>query len=202
MASTMRFDKWENPTGTRSLDIANATPGLTPIIPTSVSVSSGSATVSANGTVTFTSAANINLAGVFTSAYKHYQIVADINSTAAADTHAWFSNSGTSVTTGYYGMSQYSVYNLTTFTSAGGRTNGNGMYLGYSAGASYFSNINMNVWRTSSYVQLDYVNYSRSFGGTFYGGYGTDATNADGFKISAANSAVYTGTMTVYGFNQ
>jgi hypothetical protein len=48
------------------------TPGLVPIVPTSVAVGSGSATTSANGLVTFTGASSISLNGVFSATYNNY----------------------------------------------------------------------------------------------------------------------------------
>lgn len=49
--------------------------GLVPIVPTSVTVGSGSATTSANGRVTFTGVSSVALNGVFTSAYDNYRIL-------------------------------------------------------------------------------------------------------------------------------
>jgi hypothetical protein len=56
--------------------------GLVPIVPSSVSVGSGSATVSATGTVTFTGATSISLNTVFSSAYRHYRIIIDTPTTS------------------------------------------------------------------------------------------------------------------------
>jgi hypothetical protein len=53
----------------------NLTPGLTQIIPTSVSVGSGSGTVSAGGAVTFSGATSISLNGAFTSTYQNYRLL-------------------------------------------------------------------------------------------------------------------------------
>lgn len=175
---------------------------LTPIIPTGVTVSTGSGSYnSTTGLVTFTNAANINMAGVFSSSYKFYKIVIDVDPSAAYDYFAWFTNAGTSITTGWYGMSFYTVYSSGAFNSAAGRTNGNGSYIGYAQSSGNPSNIVIEAYRTSSKVQLQYVCHSRSFGGTFYGGYGTDGTNVDGFKISSSTGATMSGTMKIMGYN-
>lgn len=65
------------------VDALEAKPsGLVPIIPTSVAVSSGSATVSNTGLVTVTSnAGNVSLNGVFTSAYTNYRIIVEFAGT-------------------------------------------------------------------------------------------------------------------------
>lgn len=77
MASTMRFDRWEDTLGNSvNMTQVSGGSGLVPITPSSVTVGSGSATVGANGAVTFTGASNITINGSFTTAYKNYRIVA------------------------------------------------------------------------------------------------------------------------------
>ena len=49
--------------------------GLVPLVPTSVSVGSGSATTSSSGKVSYTGASSLNLNGLFTTAYANYRIV-------------------------------------------------------------------------------------------------------------------------------
>lgn len=59
---------------TLATSINNAV-GLVPIVPTSVSVGSGSATTSSSGTVSYTGVSSLNLNGIFTAAYANYRIV-------------------------------------------------------------------------------------------------------------------------------
>ena len=60
-----------------------ATPtGLVDITPTSVTVNSGSASVSSTGTISFTGATNVSVNGVFSSAYQNYRIL--INPTTSS----------------------------------------------------------------------------------------------------------------------
>jgi len=49
--------------------------GLVPIVPTSVTLGSGTATTSANGTVTFTGATTVLLNGVFNATYTNYRVL-------------------------------------------------------------------------------------------------------------------------------
>lgn len=49
--------------------------GLVPIVPSSVTVGSGSATTSANGQVAFTGASSVSLNGVFSATYDNYRII-------------------------------------------------------------------------------------------------------------------------------
>ena len=60
--------------------------GLQSIVPTSVTVSSGSATTSTNGAVTYTSVSangTVLLNGVFSSAYTNYRVIAQNNATSS-----------------------------------------------------------------------------------------------------------------------
>ena len=67
----------------QSVGVATA-PGLVPIVPSSVAVGSGTGTASAIGQVTFTTASSVSLNGVFTSSYRNYRVV--FNTTAASGT--------------------------------------------------------------------------------------------------------------------
>jgi hypothetical protein len=77
---------------TRARDVATQI-GLVQVVPTSVTVGSGSASVSANGQITLSSALNIKLNGIFTSTYKNYRIVMDV--TGAGWTEARLLSGGT-----------------------------------------------------------------------------------------------------------
>jgi hypothetical protein len=85
--------------------------GLVPIIPTSVAVGSGSASVGTNGLVTFTGASSILLNGVFSSSYKNYKVYfsapATTSNTANANRiYIRFSTGGTVNTTSNYTYTQ------------------------------------------------------------------------------------------------
>ena len=55
--------------------------GLVPIVPTSVTVGSGSGSVAADGTITFSGASSIGFNGCFTSTYRNYRfVVSDLQS--------------------------------------------------------------------------------------------------------------------------
>lgn len=65
--------------------IAKSQVGLVPITPTSVSLGSGTATVSTTGTVTLTNVGSFILNGVFTSAYRNYRMIVMVGSTITAE---------------------------------------------------------------------------------------------------------------------
>ena len=62
---------------------ANNVSGLTPMIPSSVVVATGTATSSTLGLVSFTGASAISLNDVFTTSYKNYKILIKIESASA-----------------------------------------------------------------------------------------------------------------------
>ena len=77
--------------------------GLVRVSPTSVTVGSGSASVNANGLVTFTGASSISLNGVFTSAYTDYRIMFDQTAASAyADGNLRMRVGGVDAITNYY----------------------------------------------------------------------------------------------------
>ncbi len=109
MASTMRFDMWEDPTSTVSVSIDQLSggSGLVPIIPTSAVVGSGSASVSATGVVTVTGASYLSLNDVFTSAYPYYRIIANHTGSVSGNFYFRYISSGSTVSAGYYYVGQY-----------------------------------------------------------------------------------------------
>ena len=83
--------------------IAKSQVGLVPITPTSIAVSSGTATVDVSGNVTFTSVSNLALNGVFTSAYRNYRFIVTANSSTLADLNFRLRVNGTDASgTNYY----------------------------------------------------------------------------------------------------
>lgn len=77
--------------------------GLVPVIPTSVSVGSGSASVSSTGLMSFNSASSVTLNGVFSAAFKNYRIHMNIASySVAGDYVFWRSVTGGSGVGGTY----------------------------------------------------------------------------------------------------
>lgn len=63
-----------------ALETADATTnksGLVPVIPTSVSVGSGSASISSAGVVTFSGVSSLSFNGIFSSSYRNYLVIFD-----------------------------------------------------------------------------------------------------------------------------
>ena len=86
---------------------ANNTPGMRMIVPTSVTVGSGSGSVDANGAVTFSGASSVTLNGIFSSTYDNYLFtVSNGSGTAAVGMNFRLG----STATGYYSKIVYGAY--------------------------------------------------------------------------------------------
>lgn len=116
-----------------ALETADATTnrsGLIPVVPSSVVVSSGSASTNATGTISFTGAGSMSVNGAFTSSYKAYRLVfRALGSTTAVNLGFKFRASGTDWASGYYGASAYSSF-AGNLANADARNNGSDGYLG------------------------------------------------------------------------
>lgn len=180
-------------------EVATSQIGLVPIVPTSVTVGSGSASVSTTGAVTFSSATNICLNGVFTSAYRHYQIVLDISNAGASaqEIYGWFTNAGTSITTAWYGAGFVSYYTGTT-GAVNLRNNGNGGWVTHASGYASRATLNVFIDSANNRAQYDFSTMAKGIGAWVAGGYGTDGAT-DGFRVSAASGVASSGTFRVYG---
>lgn len=201
MASTMRFDKWENPTGTLSLDITQATPGLTQIVPASVTVSGGTVSVDNNGLITMTNAQNINITGLFNLGYKRIRLVTSFLTVGGlSEIFCWFTNGGTNIATGWYGSAFITYYSGGTGT-VNARSNGNGGWISHSS-TTEPSTLDYDLYVDSALSRVSYsgITFMRGIGATCFGGYGTNGA-ADGFRITPSTSGYgMTGTMKFYGY--
>ena len=77
-------------------------PGLAPIIPTSVAVGSGTGSVGATGLITFSGVSSVSINGCFTSAYTNYRVVARYtNASTLSALYCRLRASGTNATNNY-----------------------------------------------------------------------------------------------------
>jgi hypothetical protein len=76
--------------------------GLVPVVPTSVTVGSGSATTSTNGTVTFTGSTTVLLNGVFNGTYTNYRVLFHgLGASTSNNLRSRYAVTGTPSTTNY-----------------------------------------------------------------------------------------------------
>jgi hypothetical protein len=181
---------------------ANRVTGTRPIIPTGVTVSTGSGSFnSITGEVTFTNARDINVAGIFTSAYKFYELVYNTDGTTAADVLlAWFTNAGTNISSGWYGSSFFNAFGGGT-GNVYSRNNGNGGVIGQYSAANTIHRILTYYDSTVSDKLFQYQAYNIGNAEHLIGGYSTAGT-ADGFRINPNTAGRnISGTIRINGWN-
>lgn len=208
MTSTMRFDRWENSDQSKSVSmdqIANGS-GLVPIIPTSVTVSSGSSSTSTNGFITFTSVGSIMLNGVFSTQYKKYLVTYDALDSATNALLVRLSTGGTANTSSTYDeqflssvdttVSSARNYNVARFslnTTGSSRKTMGEFVLTSPADA---------VW--TSYAANSMARNNETSSSTIYNVFikGTFSANTqfDGLQILPNGVSTLTGNVQVYGY--
>jgi hypothetical protein len=186
---------------TRARDLASRS-GLIQVIPTGVvKGASGSASVNANGTVTFTGTESIALDGCFSSSYNNYRVITEI--TSAVATELWFQlrSGGTTDSTSPYNA----MGNFTTLTGSTSLINFTGSYM-YLGPCGSYGNHSWDItgpFSASKFTGLAGVGVgplsTTTRGGFITGNCGINKS-FDGFRIYPAGGT-WTGTVTVYGYN-
>jgi hypothetical protein len=96
-----------------------AAAGLRMVVPTSVTVGSGSGSVDTNGAVTFSGASSVSLNGCFTSTYDNYKIVINAYNSTRQGCYFRFRNNGTDDSSSNYYNASYYIYMGTSPASSG-----------------------------------------------------------------------------------
>ena len=180
--------------------------GLVQVVPTSIGLSTGTATISSNGTVTVTNGNNITFNGIFTSTYRNYIIVFNLESVAG--TPSWYvryASNGTATTAGLHTSANIRIRQDNTVVGASVVAS-NGWYIAE-------SDSNQSSGATKGIINIFDPNVSgarnvatwQTFGAYLGQGLATvtgsgmsDTVSYDGFQIF--NSAVTgTGTFRIYG---
>jgi hypothetical protein len=184
-------------TGATGATGSDASSGLTQIVPSSVSVGSGSGSVGTSGTVTFSGASSISLNGCFNSTYDYYKVLFNFLPSASTDHYILFRASGTNATTNYtYTGSRTNGSTTTVFTAGPGSE----IYFTSGAGAvnkSYSVEI-FDVAKAASTRLISAGVHEQSLVVNLTG-YHTTATAYDGFTFVTATGTM-TGTIAVYGY--
>ena len=179
--------------------------GLTQIIPTSISVGSGSGSVGANGAITFSSASTVSLNGTFTAIYDNYRVYfymygstagdgaikmrangvdnSDSNSYRRSDIYVTTAQAvaGSSVLTTFYQLGNYATTSSSTSSKF--------MLEFHEPFLPRVTQIQNSVFRDGDNLAL--YNMGRH----------TVNSSFDGFTIYPLNGGTLTGTIRVYGYN-
>ena len=175
---------------------------VVPVSPASVSVGSGSATVSGNGQVSYSGASSVSVNGVFTSTYQNYRLLINFYGSVAGNVFVKFRDGSGDISTGYYGAGVY-VNIGGTVGPTGLRNNGTEMYIQTSWTDSNQRNLaHFDVQRSPVGTQGAMIgNIWDNWNGTvaIHGYHRNDMTNFNGLTVYPASGNL-TGTIRVYGY--
>jgi hypothetical protein len=186
----------------------NARTGMSLVVPTSVSVGSGSFALSSNGQLTFTGASSVSLNGCFTSAYDNYKITFDTTASVGTDSalSLRYRSSGSDISTSTYVNQRIVGFSTTIITSANVTgTDRHPLSFVHSTRADlYYAAIELKnpflarkkLFRAEIHVPDSNPTYYIES----HAGWNTTSTSCDGFSIFTAGTSI-SGTIRVYGYN-
>lgn len=204
MASTMRFDRWEDTTAAKSvtIDQISGGSGLVPIIPTSVTLGSGTSSINSSGMVTFSGASYVTLNNVFVSPYTRYRILINNYGTASGTSYnliRMVSVSG-DVTGPYYESGHINYY---TSAAAGNYSINNGSSWDWAPGyPGGYSGTVIDLFdpNVTTGTKL-FSNATQAAGNSIrVNGLLDTAASYPSIKFYQADNANINGTITVYGY--
>lgn len=184
---------WRNVNTDTGIGTLNAM-GLKNVVPTSVVVGSGSATVNANGTITVSGATSLTINGAFPTTYTKFLIATNITATASGNVTFQLSSAGTAAATAYTHRIIYSDYGTSTVSSIGGDAISNAVLI-YSTGRAS-GQLNIQDPNQAGTTHWNWIN-NQSTAVAISAGYHNVATAYDGIKLSATS---ITGTINIYGY--
>lgn len=188
-------------------EIATSQVGLVPLIPGSITVGTGTGSVSVSGEVTFTGVTSIALNNIFTTTYDHYRYVIDIpTSSAVSSTLQFRFRSGTTdnssnIYNNYWAMS---LFDTGAFQSNNG-TNTIGSITSLVALTNRFVAGSGDIINPMKAISTDlfYQGFGYNTGRSFLlsSGINFDGTTTfDGINFICGTGTM-TGTVKVYGYN-
>jgi hypothetical protein len=177
--------------------------GIVQVIPTSVTVGSGTATVAANGQIIISGASNLVINGVFSSRFENYKMVmSQVSvSTGTAGIYMRMSKAGTSSDTLYYAHTVYGLYSATTIYS-GNRNNNADWQMITVATATDTSGGFVEIqspFVSSSRTSIQHIGSNYDAAWTAHGLHNVK-DNYDGIRLIPSASAI-NATIRFYGYN-
>lgn len=183
--------------------------GLTPMIPTSVSVSSGSGSVAANGTVTFSGANTVSINGCFTADFLNYKIIFNQRSASAttADGMIRLRSGTTDLSSGSYYYNGTVIDNNTVQGNSALPTTQWFMYTTHPASdPNGHSSFEMTILQPFlSTVPQTFHNHASIWNGTsrqiLNGGFNNAVGSYNGFTMFLTGGQTFGGVFRIYGYN-
>jgi hypothetical protein len=172
-------------------EVANSQVGLIPIIPSSVSVASGSATVSPTGLVTITGATNASFIDCFSAAYRDYKVLIHITAAGSNTMHARVRNGSGQVSSNYAGRYlSFAAANGTTITTAFDM-------VGYTTNDFIDATISQPFMAAPTFSQVNAVQGASTAYLTSC--VNSNATSYNSFDLLKGNGEAWSGTVQFYG---
>ena len=168
------------------------------VIPTSVTKgASGTASVGANGVVTFSATESIQVNGAFTSAYTNYRMVMTYFGSSAADVLCQFSIGGTATATNY----NYKMFYLTGTETNFNTTRFNALALKTSSGTAVADITNPETASISNIICSSFGMTGATDNSPYQlWGAQNSITQFDGIKFYPTGTSNFSGTITIYGY--
>jgi hypothetical protein len=182
--------------------------GMVQLLPSSVTVGSGSSTVNGNGQVSFSGSSSVSLNGVFSSTYLRYLVMVNVTSATNNDRSIFLKlrNAGTDTSTYYNsfiaaGTRSGTTSNLAQFDDT------NGYKLGEIDGPETGNNFAAAVHligpfvndRSQMHIQTSFVDTGGNFRYGAGGGNRTAGGSHDSLNLISSAGTI-TGTVSVYGY--
>jgi hypothetical protein len=187
--------------------VAAAAPGLRMIVPSSVTVGSGSGSANAAGFVTFSGASSVSLNSVFSSTYDNYKIVFTLTSVTADTTITAKVRSG--VTDNSATLYSYAMPGLTNGGSAANESSGPtsaGWLVTYSDSAlSHYSSASIDLYKpflavyTSGTITMTNSSFSSVLRANSGGWWHEVSSSFDGISFISSSGTI-TGSVSIYGY--
>lgn len=181
--------------------------GLVPLVPTSVTVTGGTATTTANGKVTYTSATSISLNGVFSSASQKYLIAFECSANNTFEVRMRMRNAGTDRTGTNYHVAAWSVRDNATNAMVSSSSLVGSPIVATVAGG-YFQTATVQVFNPfESDRETNWHFTSTSVTGSIWetrigaGRYSVSQSN-DSFTLIPSSTGTFSGTVQAFRYNE
>ena len=215
MTSVVRFEEWQEPTGTTAATVdSSGNVSLSGDLSVSGSVTSTGnpqgltiiRTVSIGSAVT-----TVDVTGVFSNTYDRYLIAYNVESASQQTQFSAKLISGTTVdsSTVYAMQLVYHAFSSATISAAQSTSYNRFVWLGGmkgGSGSSWHSGMGqftiMNPYKSNSYTFCETSSYGTQSAGGHASGIHQTQASYDGFQLSADIGTVTGGTITVYGYGQ
>ena len=186
----------ESLAGFATQSYADNTPGMRLIVPSSVTVGSGSGSVSTSGAVTFSGASTVSPNGCFTSAYENYRIVFNGITSTNADLYFRLRAAASDQSGANYAQNSSLITTALTVSRASGQTS---LRLTQNNSGTYEYVLTADIFApqlsSKTIVKGDGTQFFSNFlfGGSYEANY-----QADGFTMFP-NTGTMTGNLRIYG---